>query len=52
MNMNTKQTSHPYLNARTRWLLYEIEKQELQQKNLPPVEYEVEIRALCNKYRI
>ncbi len=34
------------------WEIYEYYKRKIQAKNLPPEEYEKEIKALCDKLKI
>ena len=37
---------------RKKWDRFESAKQELARKNLPPAEYEREVRKLCRKLKI
>jgi hypothetical protein len=36
----------------SKWSRFEEAKQELARRNLPPEEYQREIRKLCNKFKI
>lgn len=38
--------------GKSKWVQFEAAKQELMRRNLPPKEFEREVRRLCKKYKI